>query len=208
MSGGDRGPDLLASLPAERAGPEPAALEEVRSVLAGLRDEVAGLRRELAAERPAPATREELDAWGARLAGGMNAASGPKSADGAAVAAAADRLDAALVRAVERLSAEIGMMDRRLAATSMEGATEQLEGAAAGLGSATEQLEEAAKKMGATMGNDIRSANRLVGMLRDDFRGLRFGWRVFLAPWAIFVFVLGMALESRILLLYGWLWKD
>lgn len=207
MSGGDRGPDLLASLPAERAGPDAAALEEVRSVLAGLRDEVAGLRRELA-ERPAPATPDELDAWGARLAEQVNAAARPEGADTAAGAEAAGRLDAALTRAVERLSAEIGMMDRRLAATSMEGATQQIESAAAGLESATERLEGAAKKMGATMGNDIKTVNRLVGMLRNDFWGLRFGWRAFLAPWAIFVFVLGMALESRILLLYRWLWKD
>ncbi len=202
MSGGDRGPDLLASLPAERAGPDAAALEAVRSVLAGLREEVAGLRREMAVERPAPATREELDAWGARLTEGMDAASGPEGSDGTATAAAADRLDAALTRAVERLSAEIGMMDRRLAAALPP------EGGAAAFESAAARIEEAAEKSIAAAGRKIERVVSLVWQVQQDIWGLRFRWRAFLGPWAIFVFILGMALESRILLLYGWLWKD
>lgn len=218
MSGDGGGPDLLASLPAERAGPDPqaslaAALEEMRSGLAALRDEVAGLRRELAAERPPPATRDELDAWGARLAEGMSAATAPEGADGTAIADAADRLDAALSRAVGRLSAEIGMMEGRLAAASTEGATEdgateRLESAASGLESATERLEEAAKTMGETAGREFRSITGTFRGLRDELRAVRGGWRVFLVSWLIFVFILGMALESRSHLLSRLPWWD
>ena len=202
--GGDRGPDLLASLPAERTGPglEPAALEELRSGLAALRDEMAGLRRELAAERPAPATREELDAWGARLAERVDAAARPEGTDTGASAEAAGRLDAALARAVDRLSAEIGMMDRRLAAAfPPEGGAEAFESAAA-------RIEEAAEKTIAAAGREVGRVMSILAAVQRDIWGLQFHWRAFLAPWAIFVFVLGMALESRILLLYGWLWRD
>ena len=200
--GGDRGPDLLASLPAERAGPDAAALEEVRARLAALCDEVAGLRRELAAERPAPATREELDAWGARLSEQVNAVAPPEGANTGASAEAAGQIDAALARAVERLSAEIGMMDRRLAAAfPPEGGAEAFDSAAA-------RIEEAAEKAVVAADREIGRVGNLVWRVQLDISELRFRWRAFLAPWAIFVFILGMALESRTLLLYGWLWKD
>lgn len=193
--GGGRQPDLLASLPAERPGPDPAALEGLRSGLAELREEVAGLRGALEAEGPAPATAGALDAWGERLAGRMDAAARPDGGD--AVEAAADRIEAALARVSERLSAEIGVLDRRLGDSRPEGG-----GATAG------HVDQAVEKMTARTRLDYGSIDTKLGMLRRDVAGLRFRWRAFLAPWVAFVFVLGMLLESRIHLLYRWLWVE
>lgn len=193
--GGDRQPDLLASLPAERPGLDTAALEGLRSGLAELRDEVAGLRSALEAEGPAPATAAALDAWGERLAGRMDAAARPDGEH--AVEAAADRIEAALARVSERLSAEIGVLDRRLGDSRAEGG-----GVTAG------DLDEAVEKMTARTRLDYGSIDTKLGMLRRDVAGLRFRWRAFLAPWVAFVFVLGMVLESRIHVLYRWLWVE
>ena len=193
--GGGRQPDLLASLPAERPSPDPAALEGLRSGLAELRDEVAGLRGALEAEGPAPATAGALDAWGERVAGRVEAAARPDGGD--AVKAAADRIEAALARVSERLSAEIGVLDRRLGESRPDGG-----------GVSADDLDEAVEKMTARTRLDYSLLDTKLGMVRRDVSGLRFRWRAFLAPWAAFVFVLGMVLESHIHLLYRWLWVE
>ena len=51
-------------------------------------------------------------------------------------------------------------------------------------------------------------ADRNLEDIRTRMAGLRFGWRAVLAPWIVFVFILGMAFESRTLLLYRWLWAS
>ena len=67
-------PDLLASLPDERPpasqpgpGIDPASIEELLTGVRDLREQVAGLREAESAERPAPVTREALEAWGDKL---------------------------------------------------------------------------------------------------------------------------------------------
>ncbi len=201
-SGGGRQPDLLASLPGEPAGTDTAILEGLRTGLAEVRDEVAGVRRTLEAERPAPATREELEAWGARLADRVETAARPDEPsptgameDAAArTARAADRIEAGLGRIEHRLAAEIDGLERRLAADRPEA------------GAVPEGIEEALNKMTAGTRQDYRLIDTALGMLRRDVAGLRFRWRAFLAPWIVFVFLLGMAAESRILVLYRLLW--
>ena len=203
--GGGRQPDLLASLPGEPAGTDTAILEGLRSGLAEVRDEVAGVRRALEADRPAPATREELDAWGARLADRVESAARPEDpspagameAAAARTAGAADRIEAGLGRIEHRLAAEIDGLERRLAAERAEGGAVPKE-----IGETLDTLNETA----AARRVDYRLINDALAGLRRDIAGLEFRWRAFLAPWVVFVFVLGMAAESRILVLYRLLW--
>ena len=191
-------PDLLSSLPGDPPGPDAAVLEGLRTGVAQVLDEVAGLRRIVEAERPAPATREDLDALGARLADRMDAAarSDEPSPAGAAEDAAA-RIEAGLVRIGERITVEIGGLERRLAAERPEaGAVPE------GIGETLDTLNETT----AATRVDYRLINDALAGLRRDIASLRFRWRAFLAPWVVFVFVLGMAAESRILVLYRLLW--
>ena len=116
---------------------------------------------------------------------------------GEAVEAAADRIEAALARVSERFSTEIGVLDRRLGDFRPDGG-----------GATADDLDEAVEKMTARTRLDYGSIDTKLGMLRRDVAGLRFRWRAFLAPWVAFVFVLGMALESRIHVLYRWLWVE
>ena len=195
-------PDLLASLPGDPPGPDTAILEGLRRDLAKLLDEVAGMRRIVEADRPAPATREDLDAWGERLADRVESAARPEGApptgameDAAArTAGAADRIEAGLGRIEHRLAAEIDGLERRLAAGRPEA------------GVVPDGIGEALDKLTAATRQDYRLIDTALGMLRRDVAGLRFRWRAFLAPWVVFVFVLGMAAESRILVLYRLLW--
>lgn len=195
-------PDLLSSLPGDPPGPDAAVLEGLKSGLAKLLDEMAGLRRALEAERPAPATREDLDALGARLADRVDAAarSDEPSPAGAAedaagrAADAAERIEAGLVRIGERITVEIGGLERRLAAERPEG------------GAVPKEIETALKNMSTSTNFEYETISSSLRMLRRDVGALRFRWRAFLTPWVIFVFVLGMAVESRILVLYRLLW--
>ena len=75
-------------------------------------------------------------------------------------------------------------------------------------GAVPEGIEEALNKVTAGTRQDYRLIDTALAMLRRDIAGLRFRWRAFLAPWVVFVFVLGMAAESRILVLYRLLWAD
>ena len=190
-------PDLLSSLPGDPPGPDAAVLEGLRTGLAQVLDEVAGLRRIVEAERPAPATREDLDALGARLADRMDAAARSDEPSPAGAAEdAAERIEAGLVRIGERLTVEIGGLERRLAADRAEA------------GAVPEGIEETLKTMTARAHQDYDLINNTLVRLRRDIEGLGFRWRAFLAPWVVFVFVLGMAAESRILVLYRLLWAD
>lgn len=191
--GPGRQPDLLASLPAERPGADPAALEGVRTALAGLRDEVAGLRAAVEAEGPAPATADALDAWGERLGERVDAAGGDAAAIAARAGAmtdAAKRIDAGL----ERLC-----VDLELRIEPLEGPPPRHlpEGVTAG------DLDEAVEKMATRARVDYGVIADKIAGLRRDLRTMRVR-RAYLAPWAVLVFVLGMALESRIHLLYRW----
>ena len=189
--GGGRHPDLLASLPAEPRGPDAAVLEGLRTGLAKILDEVSGVRRVLEADRPAPATREDLDAWAGRLADRVDSAARP---DGASPPGAADRIEAGLVRVEQRVAAEIGGLERRLAADRPEG------------GAVPDGIGKALEKEAAATRRDYRYIDARLAGLRRDIAGLKFRWRAFLAPWIAFVFVLGMAAESRIHVLYRLLW--
>ena len=198
--GGGR-PDLLSSLPGDPPGPDAAVLEGLRTGLANILDEMAGMRRALEAERPAPATREDLDAWGGRLADRVDAAarSDDPSPTGAAedaagrAADAAERIEAGLRRIEHRVTAEIGGLERRLAADRAEaGAVPK------GIGETLDTLNETT----AATRVDYRLINDALAGLRRDIAGLEFRWRAFLAPWVVFVFVLGMAAESQIHVLY------
>ena len=200
--GGGRQPDLLASLPGEPTGTDTAILEGLRSGLAKLLDEVAGVRRALEADRPAPATREDLDAWGERLADRVESAARPEGAPppgvveeaAARTEGAAERIEAGLERIEHRLTAQIGGLERRLAAARPEG------------GAIPDGIEEAVEKAASGTRLDYRSINTTLGLLRRDIAGLRFRWRAFLAPWIVFVFVLGMVAESSIHVFYRLLW--
>ena len=187
-------PDLLSSLPGDPPGPDAAVLEGLRTGLAKLLDEVAGLRRIVEAERPAPATREDLDTWGGRLADRVDAAarSDEPSPTGAAEDAA-ERIEAGLRRIEHRVTAEIGGLERRLAADRAEAGAVPKE-----IGETLDTLNETT----AATRVDYRLINDALAGLRRDIAGLEFRWRAFLAPWVVFVFVLGMAAESQIHVLY------
>ena len=201
--GGTRSePDLLASLPGE--GPAlPEALgamrEAVRVEIAALREEVAGLRRAAEADRPAPATRADLELWGGRLedrVGSPPSPAGGGAEDAARAAATADRIEAAVERLGERVAARFGGLEARLG----QAGPPPEDGSAA-------EIETALKTMSTMKFDSNQTATELV-RLRRAISGLHFRWRAFLAPWVAFVFVLGMALESRAHLLYRWLWVE
>ena len=44
--------------------------------------------------------------------------------------------------------------------------------------------------------------------IQTRMAGLNFSWRAILAPWTVFVFILGTAFESRTVLLHQWLWAS
>ena len=210
MSGKDGtrpGPDLLASLPGESRASDAALVEAVRAALgamrdavgseiAALREEVAGLRRAAQADRPEPATREDLDRLGGCLEDRMESLRSPaggRAEDAARAAAAADRAEAAVERLADRIGAMFGRLDIRLAAMSpKDGAAEKI---------------EAALYTMSNMNYDANHVRTELVKLRRRVEG-HLGGRAFLAPWAIFVFLLGMALESRLQLLYRWLWAS
>ncbi len=193
-------PDLLASLPDERPAPgiDPAAFEELRTAVHDIREQLAELREAASAERLAP---EALEAWGdklvTRVVEAARTADAPADDAAAAIAvdtgrieeaaakaaAAAERIDGGLERTADRFAAEVKGME--IAVTRIE----------TGLG-----------KMRDNTSRESRRADRSLEDIRTRMAGLKFGWRAVLAPWIVFVFILGMAFESRALLLYRWLW--
>ncbi len=202
MSGKDEtrpGPDLLASLPGEARASDAALLEAVRAMreavrsdIAALRDEVAALRRAAEEGRPEPA-REDLDLWGGRLEDRVDSVRPPA---GAGAAVAADRVEAALQQLGDRVAAMFGGLEARLGQTSPLAE----DGAAEKIGTALNTMS--------TMKYDTNQVRTELVRLRRSIDGLHLRGRAFLAPWFAFVFLLGMALESRAHLLYRWLWAN
>lgn len=206
----DGGPDLLASLPGDRAaGIDPAAFEELRTAVLEMREELAGLRKDAQAEQLEPVTRDALDAWGEDLLKKLGEAVPNETGSGRAAAAIADhaerteeaagRVENALKRNAERFSAEIRGMEEWLAEdrTVIRAATSGIESAAGRIESGLGAFRERADRRF----NDIASG---VFDTRERVRKLNFDWRMFLAPWAIGMFFAGavfatvMKLASRL----------
>ncbi len=216
-------PDLLASLPDERPAPgiDPAAFEELRTAVQDIREQLAGLREAASAERLAPVTPEALEAWGDKLvtrvvevartadAPADNAAAaiavhtGRMEEAAAKAAAAAERIDGGLESTADRFTAEVKGMEEWLAEDRST-----IRATAAGVESAVTRIETGLGKMRDNTSRESRRADRTLEDIRTRMAGLRFGWRAVLAPWIVFVFILGMAFESRTLLLYQWLWAS
>ena len=212
-------PDLLASLPDERAVPgyDPAVIEKLLTVVQDLRNEFAGLKEAVSAERPAPVTLDDLreqvaglreaepaegpapvtlealEAWGdkhvARVAEAERTEAAPKD-DAAAAhigrieeaaaksAAAAERIDGGLKSNADRVAAEI------------EGAVTRIETGLATTRNANRQ--------------EARRADPTLEVIKTRVAGPRFGLPMVLA--GLIVLVFGMLIESRIHILYRWLW--
>ena len=216
-SGDGGGPNLLAGVPGGPAAPagDPAKLDELRALLLDMRDRQVEMQERLAAletatasERPEPVTRVELDGWGEALLEKLGEAAPTESGtDTAAIvehaertAAAAERIDAGLERTAERFSAEVAGVEKwlsedrssiRAPMTGIESAAGRIE---AGLGEFRKRAD--------SRFNDIAS---VAYDTREMVRKLQFDWRIFLAPWAIGMFIAGavfatsMRIASRLL---------
>ncbi len=210
-------PDLLASLPEERPAPgiDPAAFEELRTAVQDIGERLAGLREAASGERQA------LEAWGdqlvTRVVEAGRTADAPADDAAAAVAfhtgrieeaaakaaAAAERIDGGLESTADRFAAEVKGMEERLAEDRST-----IRATAAGIESAVTRIETGLGTMRDDTSRESGRADRYLEDIRTRMAGLRFGWRAVLAPWIVFVFILGMAFESRTLLLYRWLWAS
>ena len=162
-----------------------------------LRNDFAGLKEAVSTERLAPVTLEALGAWGdklvARVAETARTADAPGDEAAAAVAhhigriedaaakaaAAADRIDGGLASTADRVVAEI------------EGAVTRIE---AGVRITRDHVTR-----------QSRLVHRGLEDLRTQTAGPRFGLKTVLV--ALIVLVFGMLIESRIHVLYGWLWS-
>ena len=221
-------PDLLASLPDERqvSGSDLAVIEKLLTWMRDLGEQMAELKEAVSAQRLAPATPEELreqfagpreaesaerpapvpaavpqaltlealEAWDdkfvTRVAEAARTADAPgdeaaaarlrKIEDAATKAlAAAERIDRGLESTADRVVAEVGA-----AATRIE----------KGLAMTRNQVTEHSHRVHKTL-DDIRTHTA----------GRRFGFGTVFV-WLI-VLVFGMLIESRILVLYRWLWS-
>ena len=188
-------PDLLASLPDERQVPgiDPAVIEKLLTEVQDLRNEFAGLKEAVSAEGPAPVTLEALEAWGdkhvARVAEAARTEAAPADDATAAhvrrmeeaaakSAAAAERIDGGLKSNADRVAAEI------------EGAVTRIETGLATTRNANRQ--------------EARRADPTLEVIKTRVAGPRFGLPMVLA--GLIVLVFGMLIESRIHILYRWLW--
>ena len=201
-------PDLLASLPDERPpasqpppGFDPASIEELLTGVRNLREQFAGLKGAEAADRPAsvPAavpqalTLEALEVWGdklvARVAEAERTEAAPKDDAAAAHIGRIEEAAAKAEAAAERIDGGLESTADRVA-TEIEGAVTRIE---TGL---------------ATTRNANRQQSRQADPILEDIltrtAGLRFGWRAVLL--FLIVLVFGMLIESRIHILYRWLW--
>ncbi len=184
-------PNLLASLPDERPAPgiDPAAFEELRIAVRDIREQLAGLRKAASAERLAPVTPEALEAWGDKLV--------------TRIVEAARTADAPADDAAAAVAVHTGRIEE--AAAQAAAAAERIDG---GLESAATRIETDLGKMHNNASWEFGRAERKLEDIRARMAGLKFGWRAVLAPWIVVVFILGMAFESRTLLLYRWLWAS
>ena len=214
-SGRTSRPDLLASLPAEGppASPpapviDPAAIEELLTGVRNLREQVAGLREAVSTERstPEPAavpeavTLEALEAWGdrvvARVAEAARTEAAPGDAPGEDAAALADHAGR-IEEAAGKAAAAADRVDQGMATTADRVVAE--------IGEAVTRIDTG---LAATRSQVTQQGGRFYEAL-DDIRtqtaGPRFGLKTVLV-WLI-VLVFGMLIESRIHVLYGWLWS-
>ena len=211
-SGRTSRPDLLASLPAEGppASPsapviDPAAIEELLTGVRNLREQVAGLKEAVSTERsapepeavPAPLTQEALESFGdglvARFAEAAQAEAASGEDDAAAVAERTGRIEEAAAKA----AAAADRVDRGMETTADRVAAE--------IGEAAARIE---KGLAATRSEVIQQSGPIRGLLYDilmQTAGPKFGLKTVLV-WLI-VLVFGMLIESRIHVLYGWLWS-
>ena len=209
-------PDLLASLPEERAAPasDPAAVEELLAEVRSLGERLDRRQEAVQAERPAPVTREALDAWGKelvqRVVKRVVEAAQPadtRTDDGAAAIAshvgkiegavarteaAAQRIEGGLERTTDRFAAEVKGMEEWLAEDRSK-----IRATTAGIESAAARIETDLGKIRNNASQDSRWVTGKLEDIKKHMAGLRFGWRVFLAPWIVFVFILGMIFERR-----------
>ena len=199
-----RRPDVLGSLPGAGPAIDPAVIEEIRSGIADIRREMdaeaAALKaavedavKKIVAARPPDAGTGEAAAIASR-ADGMETAA-------ARMEAGAARMEAAAERTENRLEADLKGTAELLAGDPWE-----IGSKTAGIESAAARIEEGLGKWSTTTGIDIRSLSGKLDDIERRMRALRFGWRAFLSPWMYLVLVLGMLIESRILVFYRWLW--
>lgn len=186
------------------------AVLEMREELAGfrkeVREELAGLRKEMQADRPEPVTRDALEAWSGELLKKVGEMV-PKEngAGGAAIAAhagkmeaAAERIDTGLERTAERFSAEVAGTEKWLAEDRSV-----IRASMSGIESAAGRIEAGLKELAKNATGSFNDLYRSMLDIDEKMRTLKFGWRAVLAPWLIFIFAAGMALESRLHFFYG-----
>ena len=206
---GPRGPDLLAGVPGEPAAPggDPAATERLLAAVLDIGERLTALETAASSERPAPVTREELEAWGEDLLKRFGEMVPKEGGAGAAMAehagkmeAAAERIDTALERNGDRFSAEIKAMEKWLTEDRTV-----IRASMSGIESATGRIEAdlgGFRKRAESRFSDIAS---IVWGIRDRTQALDFNWRALVAPWALGMFIAGavfstsMKLASRLL---------
>ena len=199
---GPRGPNLLAGVPGEPAAPggDPAATERLLAAVLDIGERLTALETAASSERPPPVTREELEAWGEGLLEKFGEMVPKEAGAGGAIAehagkmaAAAERIDTGLERNGDRFSAEIKAMekwlteDRTVIRASMSG----IESAAGRIESDLGDFRKRAE----SRFNDIAS---VVSGIRNRVQALDFNWRIFLAPWALGMFIAGAAFATAL----------
>ena len=224
-------PDLLASLPDERQVPgiDPTAFEKLLTEVQDLRNDFAGLKEAVSAERPAPVTLDDLREQFAGLREAEAAdrpASVPQALTPEALEAWGDKLVARVAEAARPADAPAAA-PREDAAAALADHTGRIEEAAAKAAAAAERIDGGLASTADRVVAEIEGAvtrieagvritrdhvtrqSRLVHRGLEDLRtqtaGPRFGLKTVLV--GLIVLVFGMLIESRIHVLYGWLWS-
>ena len=192
-------PDLLASLPDERPAPgiDSAAIEELLTEVRDLREQVAGPREAEAADRPAPVpaalTPEALEAWGDKLV--ARVAEAARTADAPGDEAAATR-----IKRIEDAAEKAAAAAERIAG-GLEGTADRV---TAEVGAAVTRIETGLATTRNANRQEARRADPTLEVIKTRVAGPRFGLPMVLA--GLIVLVFGMLIESRIHILYRWLW--
>ena len=191
-------PDLLASLPDERpaSGIDPAAFEELLTSVQDLRKQLAGLRESDSAERPAPVTLEALEAWGDKLV--ARVAEAARTAD-----TPADDAAAASIKRIEDAAEKAAAAAERIDG-GLESTADRVAAKIKGMKSTDTRMDTGLGTTRAHVTRETRRANPTLGGSRTRVAGPRFGLPMVLA--GLIVLVFGMLIESRIHILYRWLW--
>ena len=124
------------------------------------------------------------------------------SADTGAAALPATQDAARAVAVYDTVSTKVTMLESELGKR-----LETLESSFAGVQEQAKKTGDKAESLEKKFGSFQKSIPGLTREIRDATDKLRFTWRVFLSPWAIVVFFLGMLFESKILVLYNWFWR-